>query len=92
MDNIPLVPATLGRSFLLGSRGAEYQTLNLCFILGLSAEAHNEAYEQAEYQHTSAEEEPVEVVEYSLEPTFGSTWYASLENLSTQASETHDKT
>ena len=72
MDNIPVIPATLGSGLLFGSRGAEYETLDLLLILGLGEEADNEAYEQAEYQHASAEVEPVEVVEYGLEPTFGS--------------------
>ena len=72
VDNIPLVPTALGSGLLFGSRGAEYKTLDLCLGLRLSAETDNEANKQAEYQHATAEVKPVEVVEYSLEPTFGS--------------------
>ena len=92
MDNIPLVPAALGSRNLLRCRGAEYETLDLCFGLGLSAEAHEEAYEQAEYQHSSAEVQPVEVVEYGLEPALGSTLYAGVENLGTQTDDTDNET
>jgi hypothetical protein len=92
VDNVPLGPAAFGSFLLLGSRGAEYETLDLCLRLGLSAEAHDEADEQAEYQHASAEEQPVEVIEYSLEPTFRSTRYAGVENFGSQAGKTYDKT
>ena len=92
MDNIPLVPAATSCLYLFRSRGAEYQALDFCLGLGLSAEAHDEAYEQAEYQHTSAEVQPVEVVEHSLEPACRSTLYASVENLGTQADDTDNET
>ena len=92
MDDVPLIPAALGSFSLLGSRGAEYETLDLCLSLGLGAKAHYEADEQAEYQHASAEEEPVEVVEYSLEPTLGSTGNAGVEDLGAQAGDTYYET
>ena len=92
MDNVPLVPTALGSSNLLRSRGAEYKTLDLCFGLRLGAEAHDEADEQAEYQHASAEEQPVEVVEYSLEPSTRSIGDTGIENLGTQTGKTYDKT
>ena len=92
MDNIPLGPAALGSLLLLGSRGAEYKTLDFALGLGLSEKTHEETYEQAEYQHASAEVQPVEVVEYSLEPTGRSTLYAGVENLSTQADDTDCET
>ena len=76
MYHIPLVPTTLCGGLLLGGRGTEYETLDFRLGLRLSTEADNEADEQAEYQHATAEVQPVEIIEYSLEPTFGSPRYS----------------
>ena len=84
MDNIPLVPAGTCGSTLFRRRCAEYQALDLLLVGSLGQHRYHDDNNAADNQHGTAEEQPVEVVEYSLEPTIGSIGSVAVVHLGTQ--------
>ena len=92
VDDIPFVPTGTGSGNLLRGRGTEHQTLDLLLVRSLGAEGDDDDNQTADNQHDSTEIEPVEVVEYCLEPVVGSICYITVVNLGTQTGQTDDDT
>lgn len=62
-----MVPAFAGYSTLFSGRCAKYKTFDLFRFGSLGEQADYKYYEQAEYKHPSAEEQPVNIIEEVLE-------------------------